>query len=84
MTTATYSTCADCKEDFYSEDLNEEMVCSGCEFGYICDVCKSVLPDGVSVSFGHAIATCERCSFRCAYWECACELRHDCSEGQDD
>lgn len=88
MAIVTYSACADCKEDFYTEDLNAEMVCSDCEFGYICNVCKSVLPDGVKVGFSHFggayLATCERCSFKCAYWDCACELRHDCAEEDEE
>jgi hypothetical protein len=46
--------------------------------------CGASLPDGVSVSFGFAVATCSRCSYRCAYWECACELRHDCAEEEEE
>ena len=46
--------------------------------------CEAILPDGISVSFGTAIASCERCSYRCAYWECACELRHDCAEEDEE
>jgi hypothetical protein len=38
------------------------------------------LPKGVTVSFGFGMASCENCSYRCAYWECACELAHDCEE----
>jgi hypothetical protein len=48
----------------------EEWVC--CE--------NPELPDGISVSFGFAVASCSKCSYRCAYWECACELEHDCEE----
>ena len=26
------------------------------------------------------ISSCSKCSYVCAYWDCACELRHDCNE----
>lgn len=42
--------------------------------------CDAVLPPKVNVSRGFAVASCDGCSFRCAYWECACELDHDCRE----
>ena len=38
------------------------------------------LPDGISVSFGFGMASCDKCSYRCGYWDCACELEHDCKE----
>lgn len=27
---------------------------------------------------GHAVAKCENCSFTSVYWECACDLEHEC------
>ena len=36
------------------------------------------LPNGVNISRGTAFATCDFCSFKCAYWECPCELVHEC------
>lgn len=39
-----------------------------------------------SISTGHSritgdyTASCNRCAYRCAYWECACELAHDCKD----
>ena len=41
-----------------------------------------VAPD--SISTGHTqfsgayVATCNLCDYVCAYWDCACELEHDC------
>lgn len=40
--------------------------------------CDSLLPHGVNISRGTAFATCDFCSFKCASWECACELVHEC------
>lgn len=81
--TGFVSTCRECLEDFYSDDLNDEMVCNGCEFG---SGCEMPLPSGVTVGFSHFAGTfravCDRCSFMSVYWECACDLRHDCSERQ--
>ena len=42
--------------------------------------CDSKLPKTISLTYGTAIASCSKCSYRCAYWECACELEHDCGE----
>lgn len=54
-------------------------------FDYEC--CENPeLPSGVSVGFsrisGAYVAKCSKCSFVCAYWECACELVHDCEAGE--
>lgn len=45
--------------------------------------CDSEMPKSVTTGFGTYgtyRATCDNCSFVCAYWECACELEHDCEE----
>ena len=48
------------------------------------DVCTEPLPEGVRVyrtrMAGNLVASCDRCAYVCAYWECACELAHDCGE----
>jgi hypothetical protein len=28
---------------------------------------------------GQGVAECTLCTFRTTYWECACELEHDCT-----
>lgn len=42
------------------------------------------LQTGVTITqtriVGNAIAECANCNFKCANWECACELAHDCTE----
>ena len=40
------------------------------------------LPEGISTGyglFGDFIAKCENCDYVCAYWECPCELVHECN-----
>ena len=52
----------------------------------------ATLPDGVEITrthfTGQPLAVCYRCDdFRCAYWECPCELVHECTtddEGADE
>ena len=50
------------------------------------DVCTEPLPDGMRVYrtrlAGNLVAECERCDKVFAYWECACELAHDCELGE--
>lgn len=45
-------------------------------------VCETPLPENMSVAHGTAMASCSNCSYRCAYWECACELEHDCEDNK--
>jgi hypothetical protein len=78
QTVSEFSTCAKCSNIFYTRDLNSEGVCSDCFFEETC--CEASVPSKVNIAFGTAMASCERCSYRCAYWECPCELRHDCRE----
>lgn len=45
--------------------------------------CDAKLPKKVNVgfrTFGGYTATCSNCSFVCGYWECSCELEHDCED----
>lgn len=46
--------------------------------------CDTETPKTISVSRGFAVATCSDCNFKVHYWECACELVHDCSEDGED
>ena len=50
-----------------------------------CD--EEQLPAGVSVGqawlTGAFVATCASCSFVSAYFDCACELAHDCVKGEN-
>ena len=38
---------------------------------------------GYSQFGGAYIATCALCDYVCAYWDCACELEHDCVDLKD-
>ena len=45
--------------------------------------CSQPMPETVTASyktFGGFTATCSKCSFVCGYWECACELEHECED----
>lgn len=64
-------------------NVSTELLITGepaCEFCYGHRDC--VAPDTIATGvFGWAgdyIAKCSQCSYVCAYWECACELDHDC------
>jgi hypothetical protein len=55
------------------EDNTEEWCCGD----------SAEMPKSVTASyktFGGYTATCSKCNFVCGYWECACELQHDCGE----
>lgn len=35
---------------------------------------------GISRLSGSLVATCSNCNFVCAYWDCPCELEHECAK----
>lgn len=47
------------------------------------ECCDGELPDGITLAFGTAFATCYLCGYKCAYWECACELIHECNDDEN-
>ena len=51
-------------------------------FDYEC--CDIKAPKKIEFGFSHFAgmyrATCKKCSYVNMYWECACELVHDCNE----
>lgn len=42
------------------------------------------LPKGINTYYAHLsgayVASCVNCEYVCAYWECACELAHNCKD----
>jgi hypothetical protein len=48
------------------------------------ECCDTKAPKKISFGFSHFggayLAKCSKCSFTCGYWDCACELVHDCNE----
>lgn len=48
------------------------------------ECCEATTPKKIRFGYsqfgGSFNAYCDKCSFVCAYWDCACELRHDCKE----
>lgn len=61
-------------EKFQKQLQNEEEI-------YCCE--NAQMPKGMKAGyglFGGYVASCENCKYVCAYWDCACELAHDCKE----
>ena len=50
----------------------------------LCDDCAHIeecpMPEEGEFTYGHAIASCNNCTYRSAYWECGCDLSHSCKE----
>lgn len=48
------------------------------------DECQEPMPETISVReatfTGGAVAECSDCLYRCVYWECPCDLIHDCED----
>lgn len=46
------------------------------------DICENPMPKYMKTQHsnlsGDYVAICEKCDYVCAYWECACELMHEC------
>lgn len=49
------------------------------------DHCSEPIPDSMRVVVsritGDYSAVCDSCGWRCFYWDCGCELAHDCGDG---
>ena len=48
------------------------------------DTCTEPLPEKISTYHaritGHYLASCIFCDFLSVFWECACDLEHDCGD----
>lgn len=51
------------------------------EWDHVCDPVPAGVSVGRSRLAGTLLAECAVCGWRCAYWECACDLAHDCDGG---
>ena len=49
--------------------------CSDCAHAEECP-----WPEDGAFTYGHAIASCNNCTYRCGYWECGCDLSHSCKD----
>lgn len=80
MTETKLAPCAWCNRDVmdYMKSFNGKDICTDCEDDE--HFCEAELPDGISIARGTAFASCYKCGYRCAYWECACDLVHDCED----
>jgi hypothetical protein len=52
------------------------------------EFCNEPAPAGVEfyrATFGgHTVASCRNCSFTSVYWECGCELSHECESEESE
>lgn len=76
MITRTAGKCTECKNETEDEEL---ALCVECEHAKDCTPSKKI-EFGNAWFTGAFIAKCKKCNFVCAYWECGCELEHDCNE----
>lgn len=59
--------------------------CDVCEGNqeYEDEQCSEPLPANIEIyraTFGgHAVAKCKDCNFTSVYWDCVCELNHECN-----
>lgn len=48
------------------------------------ETCEAELRAGITISnawiTGQPVAECAGCKFTAVYWECACDLEHECEE----
>jgi len=48
------------------------------------DECTELAPESISFysarMTGTGVAECKDCDFKSVYWECACDLFHDCND----
>jgi glucose dehydrogenase len=69
----TLSTCHHCENLAHSVEAEE---------GH----CSQLIQEGVftyrSIWTGNLTANCETCDFKSEYWQCNCDLNHNCNEHQ--
>jgi hypothetical protein len=77
MSAETVTRLCDCGND--ADNPHEEGFRDTCAECAHAEECETVIK---KITFGRngAMATCKKCNYRCAYWECNCDLRHDCKE----
>ena len=51
--------------------------CADCAHEAECEPLKKITFTNGYLS-GQLMATCKKCNFKCPYWECNCDLVHDC------
>jgi len=75
MTSLIMSKCAECENSVSAWDDDTRPLCEYCG-------CDTELQYSVKIHTahlgGHAVATCSECDFTCVYWDCACDLVHEC------
>jgi hypothetical protein len=77
MTTKELTYYCDCGNE--ADNSHEEGFPDTCAECAHAEECETVIKK-ISFSRSGAMATCKKCNYRCGYWECNCDLRHDCKE----
>jgi hypothetical protein len=62
-----------------ADNSHEEGFPDTCVYCAHAEECETVIKK-ITFSSSGAMATCNKCNYRCGYWECNCDLRHDCKE----
>jgi hypothetical protein len=80
MSAETVARLCDCGND--ADNYQEEGIpdtCSDCAHEAQCEPLKKITFTSGYLS-GQPVAACKKCQYKCVYWECNCDLRHDCKE----
>ena len=77
----TLTTCSTCPNRAEVHEGDTIPLCDWCAHSKECR-----LPRHINISqsriTGNLAAECQRCYFRASYWDCACDLGHDCEGNQ--
>jgi hypothetical protein len=80
MTTKQVTYQCDCGND--ADNSHEEGfpdTCSECAHEAECEPLKKITFTNGYWS-REPMATCKKCNYKSVYWECNCDLRHDCKD----
>lgn len=72
--------CIECENTLEISEYQEPL-CDFCLHAKDCTPPKKI-EFGNTWFTGNFVAKCKKCNFVSAYWECGCELEHDCDEYQ--
>jgi hypothetical protein len=73
-----YCDCGNRADNSHQEGFPD--TCAECAHAEECEtVIKKITLTNGYLS-GQLMATCKKCDYKSAYWECNCDLRHNCKE----
>lgn len=79
MTTATKYQCTECTNTFELFQTDNYTLCEYCAHEQECPTPKKI-EFYSSWMTNEPRAKCKKCTFVSAYWECGCDLTHNCKE----